>query len=185
MVIDSQSQSLLKNIQNKFDSVQTLKSEFVQEVKLAGQSKPTSISGTFFYKKKNHYRIELNSRHIISDGESVWNYDKGMGKVIITPVDDDPLSFSLYRYIMQYPNYCSVESELKNELKLEPNSDELELEYIKIWCDNNFIIKKVEVMDYSKNIYSFTFGSVDIEKQISDSVFLFSPPKGIKVIDLR
>lgn len=183
--LTSHGQSLLENMQDKFDSIQSLQSDFLQEVKIAGHSNSSSIVGTFFYKKKNSYRIELSNRHIISDGVSVWNYDKGNNKVIITPVEDDPLSFSLYRYIMEYPGYCSVASESEGELKLVPDSDELELEYIRIWCDKNYLINKVEIQDYSQNTYTFTLSTIDIEKSISASIFSFTPPEGIKVIDLR
>ena len=47
------------------------------------------------------------------------------------------------------------------------------------------MISKMEVVDLADTKYTFQLSSIKINQDIPDSKFDFTPPKGIKIIDLR
>ena len=70
---------VLKNIQDKFDSITDLSAQIIQSVN--GQ---VNLKGKVYYKKEDHLRFEFNNILIVSDGETSWNYNEKQNKVIIT-----------------------------------------------------------------------------------------------------
>ena len=72
-------ESVLKSLQNKFDSISDLSADVNQ--KSNGKS---SLSGKLFFKKENKLRMEFGNQTIIADGTTSWNYNKKDKKVIIS-----------------------------------------------------------------------------------------------------
>ncbi|KAA0247209.1 MAG: outer membrane lipoprotein carrier protein LolA [Chlorobiota bacterium] len=77
-------QELLKNIQDKFNSINDLSADLAQSV-----NGKINLKGKVFYKKDNHLRFEFENNVIVSDGETSWNYSKKQNKVIISDYDSE------------------------------------------------------------------------------------------------
>ncbi len=182
---------ILKKSQEKFNSISSFSSTFSQSI-INPQGKSTGRdNGTFIYKRKNKFIVEQKNSTIVSNGESVWNYDKSNKKVIISPFYDDPTSFSLERFIFDYPALCRIkfikEESNDNEkvILLTPKDDQLDVKEIKIWINNSNLISKLEIVDLLDLRFSFRFTDIKENPEISESRFTFYPPKGTKIIDLR
>jgi len=78
LFFSSQNMDVVDKLQEKFLGVETLKADFLQST-----SSGTSISGKFYFKKKNKHRIELDNNIIISDGKTIWNNNLERKKVVI------------------------------------------------------------------------------------------------------
>lgn len=178
---------IVKEIQNKFETIENLESNFRQESSAGEQF--GNFEGKFYYKKGGKFRIELPANMIISDGEKIWNHDLATKRAIISPITNDPLSFSLERFIMEYPDKCTV-SVVKNEtdekvIKLIPTDDFLGFNSAKIFVDKNFIVSKIEIEDYTNNNFSFSLSQVKINQELPEDLFTLHPPEGTEIIDLR
>jgi outer membrane lipoprotein-sorting protein len=178
---------IIKEIQTKFESIENLESKFKQENSAGGQF--GNLEGNFYYKKSGMFRIELPTKKIISDGEKIWNYDLTAERAIISPVTDDPLSFSLERFVLEYPDKCIV-TVVKNEknekiVKLVPKDDFLGFNSAKIFVDKNYIVKKIEIEDYTNNYFSFSLSKISINGDLPEDLFTLKPPEGTEIIDLR
>lgn len=178
-----QSESTINKLQNKFESVNYLQADFKQ-----GSNSKNSLNGKFYFTQKEKYRIELNNNIIISDGKSIWNQDIKRNKVIISNLDEDPLAFSLREYIFEYPKKCTVSEEKNgNEITLIFSAEKTDLNFktAKVLIDNNYLIKKIEVIDFGGNSFSLHFNNIVINKIFDKSIFKFNSNEKLKIIDLR
>ena len=180
---------IIEDLQNKFESIQTLKADFRQLSTSSLDDDKINVVGKFFYKKQDKYRIELTDQMIVSDGEKVWNYNKKLNRVVVNTTSNDPSSLSLDKFIFEYPEKSSIEILQNNEevkiVKIIPEDYELNFSYAKLWIDENNLIKRIEVADAGGSKFVFEFLDIILNTTIKDSMFNLNIPEGTKVIDLR
>jgi len=182
---------ILKKAQAKFNSITSFSSNFSQVIISPEGKVSAKDNGTFIYKRKNKFIVDQKRSTIVSNAESVWNYDKKNKKVVISTFYDDPTSFSIERFIFDYPALCRIKfikeesNDIEKVIQLIPKDDQLDVKEIKIWFNNNYLINRLEIVDLLDIRYSFNFTDIKENQEIPDSRFIFYPPKGIKIIDLR
>ncbi|MCB9248973.1 MAG: outer membrane lipoprotein carrier protein LolA [Ignavibacteriales bacterium] len=184
LIFQSESDSLISKMQNKFESINNLQADFVQSSN--GQN---IMQGNFYFSKDENYRIELKNNTIISDGKSIWNIDNKRSKVIISNIDEDPLAFSLKEYIYDYPEKCKVTEEKMDKnnslLILDANQANLNFKTAKLFVNNEFIITKILFEDFTSNQFEFKFTNINLNTNLSPKLFTFQNDKEYKIIDLR
>jgi outer membrane lipoprotein carrier protein len=177
------SSDLLKALQTKYNSANTISVNFT---KFSGSKE--DFSGKLFLKKDNKLRIELKNNTIISDGKTFWNYNKKENKVIINNYDpSEPSELSLNTFINDYPsksNLTSGEEGNYKTLTLVPKTSELNFNSAKLFINKDDLVDKV-IIDSNSGEAEIAFSNYKIDRGIPDSEFTYSPPEGIKVIDLR
>jgi len=174
---------LLKKVQDKYSSILSFSADFIQ---YSPNSK--KITGKFYYKKENNIKIETGSSTIVSNGLTNWNYNKKQNKVIITNYDDSDVSmFSFNRMIFDFPSSSKVETDRNNNvLILIPNENSnLNFAQAKLWINNDNLIKKIEIAGKNNSRIIIELSDYKLNQNFSESQFSFSPPEGIRVIDLR
>jgi outer membrane lipoprotein carrier protein len=180
---------LLKNVQAKFNSISNFSSDFLQFTKLSGSDKPVTYKGRFYFEKENKYRIELKNSKIISDGKTIWNYNKNTKKVVINNIESDPSAFSIKNIIYDYPAQSTVrflgKENSYNVIELKPKKSTDNFELIKLWIDENNLIKKVEMTDSNNLLLTFELSNIKLNQNLKVDNFTFVPPQGVEVIDLR
>ena len=176
--------SSIQKVQSKFNSLNNFQSDFVQM-----SNNKVGLKGKFYFSKENNYRIELQNNIIISNGTTIWNFDKKRNRVVISNVEDDPLSFSLREYIFNYPVKCNITERKINKNKivisLKPKSDEINFKEAKLFLSDNYLINKIEVEDFNGSSFSFIFSNIKVDKNISPKLFQFVNNSDAKIIDLR
>ena len=183
---------VLRKVQNKFKSIDDFTANFVQTFGNTNDSKSGSMTGKFYYKRKNKFIVELSNQTITCDGKVIWNYDGRFKRVVISNVSDDPMSFSLEKFIFDYPPHCAV-SVVKDKpvaqgekvIELVPNDQSMQFKSAYIWVNRTGLISKMEIVDRGDINYTFQFSEFKLDQKLPDSKFIYYPPKGIKVIDLR
>lgn len=174
---------LLKAIQSKYNSLNTLSVNFT---KSSGSTE--DFSGKLYLKKDNKLRIELKNNTIITDGKTFWNYNKRENKVIINNYDpSEPSELSLNTFINDYPSKSNLSSGKDGNLKtltLVPKTAELNFNRAELFVNKDSLVDKV-IIDSNSGKAVITFSDYKLNTDIRDSEFTYSPPEGIKVIDLR
>ena len=61
--------TIIENLQLKFETISDFKSSFKQTAQGSFTDEGLILSGDFYYKKRNKFRVELEHVHLISDGE--------------------------------------------------------------------------------------------------------------------
>ena len=176
--------AVLKNIQDKFNSITDLSAQIVQSV-----NETVNLKGKVFYKKENHLRFEFDNMIIVSDGETSWNYNKKQDKVIITDYDTEGNKIlSIRQIIFEYPEDCELttfESEGKKVLELIPKDATISFSSVKLFINSENLIMKVLVDDPATGIIQIDLSNYQLNKNLPDSYFSFTAPEGSQVLDLR
>jgi len=183
-IAQSNAQELLKNIQDKFGSIDDLSAQIVQSV-----NDKVNLKGKVFYKKENHLRFEFDNMIIVSDGETSWNYNKKQDKVIITNYENEGNKIlSIRQIIYDYPEDCELstfESEGKTVLELIPRDDTFSFTSIKLFVNSEYLIIKVLVDDPAAGSIQIEISNYQLNNNLPNSYFSFIPPEGSQVLDLR
>jgi chaperone LolA len=177
-------ESVLKSLQNKFDSITDLSADVTQ--KSNGKS---SLSGKLFFKKDNNLRLELGNQTIIADGTTSWNYNKKDKKVIISNYDENGAGLLSINYLVyDYPKDCdlSLSSEgSKTVLILKPKSKKNSLGEVKLVISKDNLIEKTFITNQSAGTMEVNFSNYKLNQNLSDSKFTFTAPEGTTVVDVR
>ena len=180
----AQGDSLLKDLQTKFDSIEDVSVDFVQF-----HNDKNILSGVLKYKTKNKLRIDTKKLLIISDGSTSWNFNESENKVIISNYEENSSGLlSINELVYEFPKGCEVSSNIvddKRILILIPNSYTVNFDKVQIWLTDDDLIDKVKISDASMGTTEIIFSNYRLNQNLSLSEFSFTPPKGSKIIDLR
>lgn len=180
---------VIENLQNKFDTIQNFKSDFSQTISTSHSAKLMNFEGKFYFKKENNFSIVLPNRSIISDGKSIWNYDKTQSKVVISPFENDDATFSLNKIIYSYPEKCELllitNTGNNFVVKAIPKNNALSFKEAYLTINSNFILNKVEIIDFNNMKFIFTLYSIEINQINDNTKFNFIPTDEVEIIDLR
>ena len=175
---------VLKNIQNKYDSINDLSAQLTQSV-----NQKVNLKGKVFYKKENNLRFEFDNMLIISDGETSWNYNKKQDKVIITNYENEGNKIlSIRQIIFEYPEDCELstfESEGKKGLELIPKDDTFSFTSVKLLIDSEYLITKVLIDDPATGKIQIDLSDYQLNKNLPESYFLFTPSEGNSGFDRK
>ena len=177
-------ESVLKSLQNKFDSITDLTTDVAQK-----SNGKTSLTGKMYFKKENNLRIEFGNQVIVADGQTSWNYNKKDKKVIISDYDEAGSGMLSINYLVyQYPSECelSLSSEgSKQILNLKPKSKKNNLGEVKLYITKENLIDKAVISNQGTGTMEVSFSNYKLNQNLSDSKFSFTAPEGTTVVDLR
>lgn len=177
-------ESVLKSLQNKFDSITDLTTDVTQK-----SNGKASLLGKMYFKKDNNLRIEFGNQLIVVDGVITWNYNKKDKKVIISNYDEAGSGLLSINYLIyQYPSECdlSLSSDgSKKILNLKPKEKRNNLGEVKLYINQENLIDKAVVTNSGTGTMEVSFSNYKLNQKLSDSNFTFTAPEGTTVVDLR
>jgi len=177
-------ESVLKSLQNKFDSITDLTADVAQ--KNNGQS---NLTGKMYFKKENNIRLEVGNQTIVADGKTSWNYNKKNKKVIISDYDEAGSGLLSINYLVyQYPSECdlSLSTEGTSQiLNLIPKSKKNNLGEVKLYISKENLIDKAVISNPASGTMEVSFSNYKLNQNLPDSKFSFTEPEGTTVVDLR
>lgn len=185
---------LIERLKNKYAGINDAIIKFEQTVKYGVSKFEQSFSGTLYFKKKNKYRIETEQQIVVTDGTTSWLYSKVNKQVIIDNFKKDGGNVSPDKFLLSIsdeyiPIILKVEQDNGEKiyvLKLTPKDEDTIIESAKVWVkDGDLQIMRVEMADVNGTITTYNVKSVKLNSGVDDSIFKFSIPSGVKIIDLR
>lgn len=180
----SDANSLLRELQNKYNSISDLSVNYSQTI-----NDKTVLSGKIFFKKENKYRVENKNQILGSDGQSAWNYNPKQKKFILSNYDNTANSiYSINYLVYQLPSECTLSARSSGQqriLELTPRTSNLQYSKIELWINSENLISKIVLYDYNNQITNIILSNYNLNQNISDDKFSFNPPEGTRIIDLR
>ena len=183
--------SVIKNLQAKFNKISNLTADFSQDIVDLSGKKEMTIHGKFLYEKGNKFRVELKNILIVSDGKTLWNYNKKFNQVVIKKLNGDDSNFMLQKFIFDYPKKCNVKLVKNNSLKngysviLTPRNKKFQFKSIQIWTNKTYMVKKISIKNYNNVTINIQFDHISLNNSLNNELFHFIPPEGSKIIDFR
>jgi chaperone LolA len=185
--------SLLKQMEKKYDGIKDAAVKFTQHVSYGVTKAEQSFSGKLRMKKGNKYRVELEDQVIVTDGTSVWSFTKSNHQVVIDRYKEDPRSFSPDKVLVNVPQRYSatilgkekVQGTETTILKLIPIDPKSHMQWMKIWVDDDRMMKQIQILEISDNVTTYSIEAMTVNAGIADSEFKFTAPNDVEVIDLR
>ncbi|MGE5496718.1 MAG: LolA family protein, partial [Syntrophothermus sp.] len=174
-------------------NIKDLSAGFTQTSGMNQQGRSISTKGQIFFQKENKYRIEFKNQQIITDGSTIWNYNKKSNKVVVNELKNEKSVFSFKYLIEEIPSGSKVEAAGQETIsgvrcsviKIIPGQDSQSIKYIKVWADGSSLIRKIELTDESGLINIFEFFDIKVNSDLPSQKFTFEPPKGSDIVDLR
>jgi len=177
-------EEVLKNIQDKFETITDLSANLTQSV-----NGTVNLKGIIYFKKENQLRFEFKNILIVSNGETSWSYNQKDNKVFITDYESEGNKIlSIRQLIYTYPEDCEIstfESDGKKVLKLIPKDDTFSFNSIQLFVDSDYLITRALLDDPATGEIQIALSDYKLNTNLPDSFFQFSPPEGSQVIDLR
>lgn len=190
---DPASEKLALRIEEKYNSLKTLYISFEQETKSPDFSTTRKFKGKMYLKNPNKFRIELSSQVVVSDGKYIWVYSEENQQVTKNLVEKSNRFFRPNDYLFDFrENYnYKLEGEEKVEkftcykmVYTSKNKDEFFEKIIVLFEKENLLAKRIEYLDQNDNYTTLSFQDIKVDLKLSDSKFVFEPPKGVELVDL-
>lgn len=183
-----------EKIQRRYETIEDATARFSQQVKFGYSKIEQNFSGTLVMKKPNRYRIESEHQTLVTDGTTVWSYSPMNKQVIVDRYKENQNSLSPEHFLLNLPSnyYSSILGKESAEgsslvvLRLLPKDDQSFVKSMKVWVEEGtWVVRKVELVDVNDTQTIYTVQDIKLNTNVKESAFVFSPPSGTEIVDLR
>jgi len=189
----------IAQIQKTYETMGDIQAYFVQEsvVKSWNAEQVQKAQGKVFFKKGGKMFWDYQEpapQQIISDGNTLWFYEPEDKQVTITTVGEgfqSQISADLLNgkaHLKRDFDITGMTSPAEGNagklvLQLIPRSSQHNLSKILLRIDKNtFLIYQTEVYDLFDNLTRITFSQIQIDTNLADTLFTFTPPPGVEML---
>ena len=184
---------IVRHTKKRYESIKYLTLHFTQvfEWKLTGERQ--ELAGIVHVAPGDRYRVETATQLIVSDGKTVWTYNKPIDQVGIDRLGEDrsPLLRDLVlRYMREYAAELLGEEEVSGRkcwvLRLKAKDPAELVGQITVWVDREkYIVWQTEEIDANGNRNRYVVTVFEEPARLPDELFRFQPLPSAEVIDLR
>jgi chaperone LolA len=192
--LDRTAEEVTEKMQAAFEEVGTLRASFVQTVKFGFTSIEQTFEGTLFLRKPTNYRIESEHQTIVTDGSTVWLYSPVNQQVVVDHFKENTNSVSPENFLTTLPATYYVSLLSREEasgssllvLRMVPKDDRSFVQSVKLWIDETkWEVRKILVVDANETETTYKITDLTTNLRLDEDLFIFIPPEGAEVVDLR
>jgi outer membrane lipoprotein carrier protein len=175
----------LKGIEDRYNKAGTMEVGFTEHYQ------HTTHKGTLYLKKPNRMLWKYTSpagRLFLADGKFVYDYTPGDIQVERQPfkTTEDmraPLAFLLGKlnFHRDFDSKFLIASD--GTITAQAKSDDFPYTQVSFLAEPDFSIHKLSVTLQDNSVIEYTFDDEKRNPPIPDSLFRFTPPSGVKVVD--
>jgi len=185
-------QDLAQRVDHHYNQLHSLRTAFTESYQGMGMHR--TESGTLMLLKPGRMRWEYSQpagKLFVLDGASAWFYSKGDAQVQRLPakkLDDlrSPLRFLLGHTALEKElSHLSVQPAANGQFLLQgqPKGQEQRVRNMKILVTAEGAITSLEIEETDGAITRFSFGHEETNAPLPSSLFHFTPPAGVPVIE--
>jgi len=181
-------------MQKRYATMENAVARFTQEVRFGFSSIRQDFKGTLTMKKPNRFRIESEHQTLVTDGSTVWAYSPVNNQVVVDYYKENRNTISPDRFLVSIPDnyYATVLGTEQGQktrlvtLKLVPKDDTSFIRSVKLTVEEGvWIVKRIAVDDINETTTTYTIEEITFNSAIDDKAFVFTPPPGTDIVDLR
>jgi outer membrane lipoprotein carrier protein len=188
---------VVAKVQEQYEIHADFKAHFVQESLIKSLGKKQQAEGIVYFKKpgKMHWIYRKPTKQeIISDGKTFWNYRPEEKQVIVSEMTHAFQSKAPSTFLAGIGNLKrDFQARFVQEpspgadysLELTPVEAQGSLEKLFLRVDRrNFNILQAKIQDVMGNVTQINFSRIQFDNNLPDSLFTFTPPKGVDVFHM-
>lgn len=184
-------------LQPILQSIHSLQADFQQVITSETGRVLQRLNGKVWLKKPARFRWEVfgkEPRLVVSDGKQVWDYDEDLAQVTVQKLNagqmrapiffltGDAHSLDKEFKIMVLPIVKGQCLEHCNAcFELYPKRQEGSFQWIRIGFKDKFL-SRMELLDQLGQHSVFVFKQVELNIEISDTLFQFKPPANVDIL---
>ncbi|HXC62253.1 MAG TPA: outer membrane lipoprotein chaperone LolA [Nitrospiria bacterium] len=184
---------IVKKIQNQYQATQSLEANFVQVNHYEGFTKTFTSKGHLYIKRPGKLRWDYTEpikQQVFVNENKVWVYVPEHQQAILSPLaqeNDSQLPIHLLSWAAQleleFDVHTDKETETLATLTLIPKEARSGPRKITLEIDpKTALIQKITLYQTDGNTATFTFTQIKINPTLEDPLFVFTPPKGVEVV---
>jgi outer membrane lipoprotein carrier protein len=189
--------ALIDGVDKTFASMKDFQARFIQISKNSVNQSPPD-EGHLYLTRDKKMRVDYEmpeEKHFVSNGKTLFTYIPANRQVTKDPVTDSmveqfPMLFligrsGLRKEFKEFSLMSNVKPLVAGDqvLQLTPNRKSQEIERIEIDVNpRTYLIDRMMILNTDKSSTEFAFLEIEINRNLSASMFEFTPPQGIRVI---
>lgn len=188
---------ILRRAEQAYASVATLRAEFRQVLEIPALEERREGRGVILQKRPDLFLMKFDQPPgdlVLADGRHFWMYTPSAqsSQVLRTPMERTPEGADLHRqfvsgaadrYVPTYVKREAVGGRPAHLIALVPKFDS-HLTLVRVWVDaEDFLVRRFEMREESGTRRVVEMMKVQVGVSIPDSVFRWTPPKGVEVVD--
>lgn len=185
----------VENIQSTYQMTNDLTADFTQETYVAVLDKTVINSGALRWKKPGRFFIEYTGgqpRQYISNNKTMWVYVPGDTQVEVYRVSDKTISKEALEFMRGFVNIkknFSITGWKKagssTDLTLVPLSSGAPYSKLKCHFRGDNLLNQVTIYNVTGNISTYKFANIRINTGLTDKLFQFKKPGGVKAVYIK
>ncbi len=184
---------IAKKMEEKYNSINDMSANVIMTVDENGMHK--TVEYYYIYKKPDKYYINSNAMIIVSNGKTMYVYDKKQNKYL--KINNPPRQKADYgtiiknmfkMYNIKYLGDGKVSGRDCYIIELIPKNETgnlaVDLGTVKMWVDKEYWQPlKLEIENNGQVTTTIIYQNVKYNTGVSDKIFEFVPPKNAKLIN--
>lgn len=178
-------------IRKKYTSTAFIRTDFTQKIYWSVREKTSKKRGSLSLAPGNKFRVTLGNDTYVSNGNTVWHYNRNNGQVVIRNVSDINLA-SLPAHILTtfFANWTFSEKRRSgSSVVLAGKADSISAENYRslaVTADaSDGTVSKLVITDNNNNIHTYILSKTSFGEKIADTTFEFEAPPDAHTIDKR
>ena len=185
--------TVLRRVQQTYAEGGTLRADVTQTTTSPFSGKASSFSGTLTA-QGDRYRVETEQQTFVTDGETVWIYNRPRHQVVINDYVENETAFTPSDFFSDFGEHftaTAVRTEQQggtayDVLTLKPNEENAPVREVTLWVRrSDAVVARAEVLDVNEANITFDLEQVRFDPSVPASTFHFTPPQSAEVVDLR
>ena len=191
-------EDVIRKIQAAYEKTIDWKAGFQQITRIEGFDAPITSRGRLYIKKPDKLRwdySEPNRHQIVVNAQKIWIYTPEQNQVIVSPfadVSDSQLPLHLLSgvgrldqdFTVQWADPEKPQPPGAPALILIPKDPRTGLTRLRMEVDpGSYFITRLALFEANGNESSFQFTQIGHDTGLKDRFFVFTPPKGVVVVE--
>ena len=195
--------SVLEHMQRRYDQAKDLRARFSQNYTRGVVGRSTLSTGTLTFKKPGRMRWDYDKpeqRMFLSTGQVLWLYEPEEKQAFKQDLKASQLPAAL-AFLMGKGKitdefevaFAKEPKDAKTKLPGRPGDLRLALtpkqpqsaykSILFVVAPKEFLVRESVLVDAQGNTNHFTFDGLEVNTKVADSLFKWTPPAGVRVVD--
>ncbi len=173
-------------LKKTYAGIQTVEAHFNQKIVIATLKRERESKGQFYYKRGKGFLWKYTSpsqKVFLYDGKALWQADEEQSFVVKEKVEKGKVQGSfldLVEDISKLDDYFTIKEVAQDKegmmFLLAPKKEGM-LKDARIWVDQKYLVRQIEIHEITGNTNTLSFSAVKINKSLDDGLFVFNPGK--------